>query len=190
MMTHDRYFLDNVTGWILELDRGKGIPYEGNYSATSTSKSKTPRTGIQGRIRAAKKRSMELAWIRQGAKARRKPRARRVSHAYETTARQKQTNTQVATRRSSFPNRPRLGQKCYQSRRYFQRLRRSRLLIDNLSFSLPPGGIVGVIGPNGAGKSTFFKMITDKEKPDSGTFTVGDIGEARLCRSDPRLARR
>jgi sulfate-transporting ATPase len=173
MVTHDRYFLDNVTGWILELDRGKGIPYEGNYSAYLDQKQKRlEQEKTVGRILAAEATlARELEWIRQGAKARQAKSKARIA-AYEQLL-AKEGPAQVGSAQIVIPNGPRLGQTVIKADGISKGFG-DRLLIDNLTFSLPPGGIVGIIGPNGAGKTTLFKMITDKEKPDSGTFTVGD----------------
>jgi sulfate-transporting ATPase len=171
MVTHDRYFLDNVTGWILELDRGKGIPYEGNYSAYLEQKQKRLEQEKSEENSRQKQLSMELAWIRQGAKARQSKGKARIA-AYEQLL-AKEGPAQVGSAQIVIPNGPRLGDTVIKADGISKGFG-DRLLIDNLTFSLPPGGIVGIIGPNGAGKTTLFKMITDKEKPDSGKFTVGD----------------
>lgn len=171
MITHDRYFLDNVTGWILELDRGQGIPYEGNYSAYLEQKSKRlaqEKSEEKGR---QKQLSSELEWIRQGAKARQAKSKARIA-AYETLL-AKEGPAQVGTSQIVIPQGPRLGNNVIDAEGISKAFG-DKLLIDDLSFSLPPGGIVGIIGPNGAGKTTLFRMITDDEKPDSGTFKVGD----------------
>jgi ATP-binding cassette ChvD family protein len=171
IVTHDRYFLDNVTSWILELDRGKGIPYEGNYTAWLSQKQK--RLAQEGREDAAHQRTLEREkeWIAASPKARQaKSKAR--YQRYEDLlklASEKQTQTAQIT----IPVAERLGQNVVD----FEGLTKGfgdRLLIDNLTFKLPPGGIVGVIGPNGAGKTTLFRMITGQEKPDQGTITVGE----------------
>lgn len=171
MVTHDRYFLDNVTGWILEVDRGQGIPYEGNYSAYLDKKRK--RLEQEAKSEAARQKTLdrELEWIRQTPEGRRKKSKARVS-AYEEMLAQSEGET---TRNAQIviPTPPRLGQNVID----VKDLRKGfgdRLLIDGLSFKLPPGGIVGVIGPNGAGKTTLFRMITGQEKPDGGSFTVSD----------------
>ncbi|NBO18519.1 MAG: energy-dependent translational throttle protein EttA [Proteobacteria bacterium] len=171
MVTHDRYFLDNVAGWILELDRGKGIPYEGNYSTYLDAKRK--RLAQEEREEDARQKTMarELEWIRQGAKARQAKSKARIA-AYEAMQAQ-ETKTQVGTAQIVIPQAPRLGNTVIVAE-HLSKGYGDRLLIDDLSFSLPPGGIVGVIGPNGAGKTTLFRMITGSEKPDSGTFKVGD----------------
>jgi energy-dependent translational throttle protein EttA len=171
MVTHDRYFLDNVTGWILELDRGQGIPYEGNYSEYLTQKQKRLEQEKSEEGSRQKRMASELEWIRQGAKARQAKSKARIA-AYETMVAQEQ-KSQVGVAQIVIPAAPRLGQNVIQAEAVSKGFG-DRLLIDNLSFSLPPGGIVGVIGPNGAGKSTMFKMITGSETPDSGTFKVGE----------------
>ncbi|MDX2113769.1 MAG: energy-dependent translational throttle protein EttA [Alphaproteobacteria bacterium] len=171
MVTHDRYFLDNVTGWILELDRGKGIPYEGNYSAYIEQKAKRLEQEEREEDSRQKQLARELAWIRQGAKARQSKSKARIA-AYEQLL-AKDGPAQVGSAQIVIPNGPRLGNLVIEADKLSKGFG-DRLLIDNLSFSLPPGGIVGVIGPNGAGKTTLFKMITGKEKPDAGTFKVGD----------------
>jgi ATP-binding cassette ChvD family protein len=171
IVTHDRYFLDNVTSWILELDRGKGIPYEGNYSSWLVQKQK--RLEQEGREDAAHQKTLarEQEWIAASPKARQaKSKAR--YQRYEDLlklASEKQTQTAQIT----IPVAERLGQNVID----FEGLTKGygdRLLIDNLTFKLPPGGIIGVIGANGAGKTTLFRMITAQEKPDKGTITVGE----------------
>ncbi|GGE50042.1 energy-dependent translational throttle protein EttA [Actibacterium pelagium] len=170
-VTHDRYFLDDITGWILELDRGRGIPYEGNYSAWLEQKAK--RLEQEQREDKSKQKVLEreLEWIRAGAKARQAKSKARIN-AYEEMAgqseREKLTRAQIV-----IPNGPRLGGKVIE----VENLKKGygdRLLIEDLTFALPPGGIVGVIGPNGAGKSTLFKMLTGQEQPDEGTLSYGD----------------
>ncbi len=171
MVTHDRYFLDNVTGWILEVDRGTGIPYEGNYSAYLDKKAKRLEQEAKTEANLAKTLERELEWIRQTPQARRtKSKARIASYDQLLASSERETvrNAQIV-----IPVPPRLGEIVIEA----QDLRKGygdRLLIENLSFSLPPGGIVGVIGPNGAGKTTLFRMITGQEKPDSGTFRVAE----------------
>jgi ATP-binding cassette ChvD family protein len=171
IVTHDRYFLDNVTGWILELDRGRGIPYEGNYSSWLVQKRK--RLEQEGREEAARQRALaeESEWIASSPKARQAKSKARVS-AYEELVR-KQGEKAPTTAQIVIPVAERLGQNVID----FEKLSKGfgdRLLIDNLSFKLPPGGIVGVIGPNGAGKTTLFRMITGQEKPDSGAIRIGE----------------
>ncbi|MFO0388186.1 MAG: energy-dependent translational throttle protein EttA [Alphaproteobacteria bacterium] len=171
MVTHDRYFLDNVTGWILELDRGKGIPYEGNYSAYLEQKQKRLEQEKSEESSRQKQLASELEWIRQGVKARQAKSKARIAAYEELLA--KESSGQVGTAQIVIPQGPRLGNLVIQAEGLSKGFG-DRLLIDNLSFSLPPGGIVGIIGPNGAGKTTLFRMITGKETPDAGTFKVGD----------------
>ncbi|MCD7110737.1 energy-dependent translational throttle protein EttA [Rhizobium sp. DKSPLA3] len=171
MITHDRYFLDNVTGWILELDRGRGIPYEGNYSAYLQSKAK--RLAQEGREDVAKQKALsrEQEWIASSPRARQaksKARIRAYDELVEAAENRKPGEAQIV-----IPVGERLGQVVIEA----ENLSKSygdRLLIDNLTFKLPPGGIVGVIGPNGAGKTTLFRMITGQETPDTGKITVGE----------------
>ena len=171
IVTHDRYFLDNVTSWILELDRGKGIPYEGNYSSWLVQKQK--RLEQEGREDAAHQKTLarEQEWIASSPKARQaKSKAR--YQRYEDLLKQA-SEKQSQTAQITIPVAERLGQNVVD----FEGLNKSfgdRMLIEDLTFKLPPGGIVGVIGPNGAGKTTLFRMITGQEKPDQGTITVGE----------------
>jgi len=171
MVTHDRYFLDNVTGWILEIDRGSGIPYEGNYSAYLETKAK--RMDMEDKKEAARQKTLtrELEWIRQGAKARQSKSKARIA-SYEELLNESEART---TREAQIviPTPPRLGDLVIEAK-HISKGFGERLLIEDLSFKLPPGGIVGIIGANGAGKTTLFKMITEIEKPDSGEFNVGD----------------
>ena len=159
IVTHDRYFLDDITGWILELDRGRGVPYEGNYSSWLEQKAK--RLAQEAREDKSKQKTLEreLEWMRQGQKARQAKQKARIN-AYNELAsqseREKITRAQIV-----IPN-------------GLQKAMGDKLLIENLSFALPPGGIVGVIGPNGAGKSTLFKMLTGQEAPDAGSIGYGD----------------
>ncbi|HEY0214038.1 MAG TPA: energy-dependent translational throttle protein EttA [Paenirhodobacter sp.] len=171
IVTHDRYFLDDITSWILELERGRGIPYEGNYSAWLEQKAK--RLEQEAREDKAKQKVMakELDWIRAGAKARQAKSKARIS-AYEKMADQSERE-RVGTAQIIIPNGPRLGSKVIEVEGLSKHFG-DRTLIENLSFSVPPGAIVGVIGPNGAGKSTLFRMITGQETPDAGTVTLGD----------------
>ncbi|MBO9396367.1 energy-dependent translational throttle protein EttA [Shimia sp. R11_0] len=170
-VTHDRYFLDDITGWILELDRGRGIPYEGNYSAWLEQKAK--RLEQEAREDKSKQKTLEreLEWMRQGQKARQAKSKARIA-AYNDLAsqseREKITRAQIV-----IPNGPRLGSKVIEVNGLSKHFG-DKQLIENLEFSLPPGGIVGVIGPNGAGKSTLFKMLTGQEQPDEGTVEYGD----------------
>jgi ATP-binding cassette ChvD family protein len=171
MVTHDRYFLDNVTGWILELDRSSGIPYEGNYSAYLEKKAK--RLEQESAEAAARQRTLnrELEWIRQGAKARQAKSKARIN-AYDQMLEESQKET-VSKQQIPIPTPPRLGDLVVEASN-ISKAYNGRTLIKDFSFSLPPGGIVGVIGPNGAGKTTLFRMITGQETPDSGTFKIGE----------------
>jgi ATP-binding cassette ChvD family protein len=171
IVTHDRYFLDDITGWILELDRGRGIPYEGNYSAWLDQKAK--RMQQEAREDKSKQKALEkeLEWIRSGAKARQakgKARIARYNEMAGQTVRERANVAQII-----IPNGERLGSKVIEVENLTKHMG-DKLLIENLSFTVPPGAIVGVIGPNGAGKSTLFRMITGQEKPDSGTITLGN----------------
>ncbi|MCA0963590.1 energy-dependent translational throttle protein EttA [Salipiger bermudensis] len=170
-VTHDRYFLDDITGWILELDRGRGIPYEGNYSAWLEQKAK--RLEQEAREDKAKQKTLEreLEWMRQGAKARQAKSKARIS-AYNDLASQSERE-RVGKAQIVIPNGERLGSKVIEVEG-LKKAMGDKLLIEDLSFSLPPGGIVGVIGPNGAGKSTLFKMLTGQEQPDAGHIEFGD----------------
>ena len=171
IVTHDRYFLDNVTGWILELDRGRGIPYQGNYSSWLGQKQK--RLEQEGREEESRQRTLsrEQEWIAASPRARQaksKARYQRYEDLLKTASEKGPTTAQIV-----IPVAERLGQNVID----FTGLTKGfgdRLLIDDLTFKLPPGGIVGVIGPNGAGKTTLFRMITGQEKPDKGTIKVGD----------------
>lgn len=171
IVTHDRYFLDDITSWILELDRGRGIPCEGNYSAWLEQKAKRLEHETKGDKTKQKTLERELEWIRAGAKARQAKQKARIN-AYEEMANQSERE-KLGRAQIVIPNGARLGSKVIEvenlSKAYGE-----KLLIENLSFSLPPGGIVGVIGPNGAGKSTLFRMLTSEEKPDSGDLSYGD----------------
>jgi energy-dependent translational throttle protein EttA len=171
LVTHDRYFLDEVTKWILELDRGQGIPYEGNYSAWLEQKQKRLEQESREETGRQKTLARELEWIRASPKARQAKSKARIT-AYENLVAQNRDrstdNAQII-----IPLPPKLGNVVVEA----DHLRKgfgNRLLIDDLSFKLPPGGIVGIIGPNGAGKSTLFRMITDGEKPDDGALKIGD----------------
>ncbi len=171
MVTHDRYFLDHVTGWILELDRGKGIPYEGNY--TSWLEQKQKRLEQESRDESAKQRTLarELDWIRASPKARQAKSKARIT-AYENLLASGGEAT-ADTAQIIIPTPPRLGQNVIEGVNVAKAFG-DRLLIDDFNFRLPPGGIVGIIGPNGAGKTTLFKMMTGTEKPDSGEIKIGD----------------
>jgi ATP-binding cassette ChvD family protein len=174
IVTHDRYFLDDITGWILELDRGRGIPYEGNYSAWLEQKAK--RLAQEAREDKSRQKTLEreLEWMRQGQKARQAKQKARIN-AYNELANQSERE-KVGKAQIVIPNGPRLGAKVIEIEGLKKHMG-DKLLIENLSFSLPPGGIVGVIGPNGAGKSTLFKMLTGQEQPDAGTIEYGDTVE-------------
>jgi ATP-binding cassette ChvD family protein len=171
IVTHDRYFLDNVTGWILELDRGRGIPYEGNYSSWLVQKQK--RLQQEGREEEARQRTIEREreWVSASPKARQAKSKARINRYEELVA--KASEKGPTTAQIVIPIAERLGNNVIE----FENLTKGfseRLLIDDLSFKLPPGGIVGVIGPNGAGKTTLFRMITGAEEPDSGTISIGE----------------
>lgn len=170
-ITHDRYFLDNVAGWILELDRGEGIPWQGNYS--SWLEQKTNRLVMEEKTESKRHKTLqrELDWVRMSPKARQAKGKARLN-AYERLlsedTREKEERLEIF-----IPNGPRLGNKVIEGISITKSFG-EKLLFENLSFSLPPAGIVGVIGPNGAGKTTLFRMIIGSEKPDSGSFTIGD----------------
>lgn len=171
LVTHDRYFLDDITGWILEIDRGRGIPYQGNYSAWIEQKSK--RMEQEARENKARQRTLqsELEWVRAGVKARQAKSKSRIQR-YEELASQAERE-KVSTAQIKIPPGPRLGGVVLE----VEKLNKGfgdNLLIEDLSFQLPPGGIVGVIGPNGAGKSTLFKMIIGTEVPDGGNIKLGE----------------
>ena len=171
IVTHDRYFLDNITGWILELDRGQGIPYEGNYSSWLEQKAK--RLVHEAKEDKAKQKvlSRELEWIRAGTKARQAKQKARIN-AYEEMA-NKSEREKIGKAQIIIPNGPRLGGKVIEAQG-LSKAYGDNLLIEDLSFSLPPGGIIGVIGPNGAGKSTLFNILTGQENPDTGVVSYGD----------------
>ncbi len=170
-VTHDRYFLDDITSWILELDRGRGIPYEGNYSAWLEQKAKRLEQEAREDKARQKQLERELDWIRAGAKARQAKQKARIN-AYNEMA-SKSEREKIANAQIIVPNGPRLGGRVIEVAGLTKAFG-DRLLIENLDFNLPPGGIVGVIGPNGAGKSTLFRMLTGQEKPDAGEITFGD----------------
>ena len=171
MITHDRYFLDNVTGWILELERGHGIPYEGNY--TSWLEQKGKRLEQEEREETARMRAIrdELEWVRSSPKARQTKSKARISAFEDLVNKSQEKATGPAV--ISIPPGPRLGGKVIEADNVSKAFG-DNLLYENLNFRLPPGGIVGIIGPNGAGKTTLFRMITGAEKPDTGSFTVGE----------------
>ncbi|MEA2186315.1 MAG: energy-dependent translational throttle protein EttA [Solirubrobacteraceae bacterium] len=173
-VTHDRYFLDNVAGWILELDRSRGIPYEGNYSSWLEQKQK--RLAMEEKSDKARQRTIEseLEWVRENPKGRRKKAKARLNN-YEALLAQER-NVKLDQVQIHIPAGPRLGDVVVEA----DGLRKGygdRLLIEDLNFKLPRGGIVGVIGPNGAGKTTLFRMITDQEQPDAGELRIGDTVE-------------
>ena len=170
-ITHDRYFLDEVAGWILELDRGEGIPYKGNYSGWLEQKQK--RLELEGKIEEARKRKLseELEWIKSAPRARQAKSKARISSYEELVAREQKKEINLGN--LVIPPAPRLGNEVIS----FDKVSKSygeKLLIDNLSFKLPPGGIIGVIGANGAGKTTLFRLITQEEKPDAGNIIIGE----------------
>jgi sulfate-transporting ATPase len=172
VVTHDRYFLDNVTNWILELDRGRGIPYEGNYSAWL--EQKRQRLAQEEKEESARQRALaaEREWIAASPRARQAKNRARIARYEELLARSQQASS-AQSAEIVIPPGPRLGEVVIEA----EHLRKGfgdRLLIDDLSFKLPPGGIVGVIGPNGAGKTTLFRMIIGEEKPDAGTLRIGE----------------
>ena len=171
IVTHDRYFLDSITGWILELDRGRGIPYEGNYSSWLEQKAK--RLAQEAREDKSKQKTLEreLEWMRQGAKARQAKSKARIQ-AYNELAGQSERE-RITRAQIVIPSGPRLGGKVIEVAGLAKHLG-DKQLIEDLSFSLPPGAIVGVIGPNGAGKSTLFRMLTGQLEPDAGTIEYGD----------------
>ena len=171
MVTHDRYFLDNVTGWILEIDRGQGIPYEGNYSSWLEQKEK--RLAQEAKEESARQRTLanELEWIRKNPKARQAKSKARIN-AYDELLSQA-TKEKITQAHINIPMTERLGDLVIEAKNISKGFG-DRLLIDNLSFKIPKGAIVGIIGPNGAGKTTLFKMITGQEKPDSGELRIGD----------------
>ncbi|MGO4903898.1 energy-dependent translational throttle protein EttA [Flavobacterium sp. W20_MBD1_R3] len=170
-VTHDRYFLDNVAGWILELDRGEGIPWKGNYSSWLDQKSS--RMALEEKTASKRRKNLEreLDWVRQGAKGRQtKQKARLQNYDKLLNEDQKQLDENLEI---YIPNGPRLGTNVIEAKNVAKAFG-DKLLYDNLNFTLPQAGIVGIIGPNGAGKSTIFKMIMGEEKPDSGEFLIGD----------------
>ena len=171
MVTHDRYFLDNVTGWILELDRGQGIPYKGNYSSWLEQKQK--RLEQEAREESARQKTLanELEWIQKNPKARQAKSKARIN-AYDELL-QQATKDKITHAYINIPMTERLGDLVIEAKN-ISKAYGNRVLIDNLSFKIPKGAIVGIIGPNGAGKTTLFKMITGQEKPDSGEIKIGD----------------
>ena len=173
-VTHDRYFLDNVAGWILELDRGEGIPWKGNYGEWLEQKTKKMALEEKHESRRRKELERELDWVRQSPKGRRAKNKARIGN-YESMMAEG-TSEKQAHLEIPIPNGPRLGNKVIEVSG-LQKAFGDKLLIDGLSFSLPPAGIVGIIGPNGAGKTTLFRMIMGEEKPDAGSFELGESVE-------------
>ena len=173
-VTHDRYFLDNVAKWILELDRGEGIPYEGNYASWLEQKSKRLAQEEKQESKRRKELERELDWVRQSPKGRRAKNKARVNNYEQMLA--EGTNEKEARLTIPIPNGPRLGNSVIEATK-LQKAFGDRLLIENLDFNLPPAGIVGVIGPNGAGKTTLFRMIMGEEQADSGSFNIGETVE-------------
>jgi len=173
-VTHDRYFLDNIAGWILELDRGEGIPWKGNYSSWLDQKSRRMAQEDKTASKRQKTLERELEWVRQGAKGRQsKSKARLASYDKLMNQDQKEKEEKLEI---YIPNGPRLGTNVISSNEVSKAFG-DKLLYDNLNFNLPPNGIVGIIGPNGAGKTTIFKMIMGEETPDKGSFKVGDTAK-------------
>ena len=170
-ITHDRYFLDNVAGWILELDRGEGIPWKGNYSSWLEQKAKRLEVEEKGNVKRRKMLERELEWVRMSPKARHAKSKARLG-AYENLLnqdiKQKEEKLEIF-----IPNGPRLGDKVIEAKSV-TKVFEDKLLFENLNFNLPPNGIVGVIGPNGAGKTTLFRMIMEQEKTTNGTFSIGE----------------
>jgi energy-dependent translational throttle protein EttA len=169
-VTHDRYFLDNAAGWILELDRGHGIPWEGNYSSWLEQKEKRLQVESSQEVARIKAMQHELEWVRQNPKGRQSKSKARLARFEELSSQESQARNE--TQEIFIPVAERLGNDVIELKNVSKGFG-ERLLMDKLSFSVPPGAIVGIIGPNGAGKSTLFKLITKKEKPDSGTVAIG-----------------
>ncbi len=172
-VTHDRYFLDNVAGWILELDRGSGIPWEGNYS--SWLDQKQTRLSQEEKEESARRRTLqrELEWVRLSPRARQAKGKARLQHYEELLAQEQQQEKREGAREISIPPGPRLGDLVIDAKK-LRKAYGDKLLMDDVNFILPRGGIVGVIGPNGAGKTTLFRMIVGQDKPDAGTLKVGE----------------
>ncbi len=174
IVTHDRYFLDDITGWILELDRGQGIPWEGNYSSWLEQKAKRLEQEAREDKSRAKTLERELEWIRQSPKARQAKSKARISSYNEMLG--KSEREKISTAQIVIPNGSRLGSKVIEAKD-LTKAYGEKLLVEDLDFALPPGGIVGVIGPNGAGKTTLFRMLTGEEAPDAGSVEYGDTVE-------------
>jgi ATP-binding cassette ChvD family protein len=172
-ITHDRYFLDNVAGWILELDRGQGIPWEGNYSSWLDQKKN--RLALEEKETSSRQKTLdrELEWIRMAPRARQAKGKARLAHYEELLAEEQASEKQDNRREITIPPGPRLGDLVIESKG-LRKAYGDNLLMDDLNFNLPRGGIVGIIGPNGAGKTTLFRMIMGQEKPDAGTLKIGD----------------
>ncbi|HZF13395.1 MAG TPA: energy-dependent translational throttle protein EttA [Thermoanaerobaculia bacterium] len=172
-VTHDRYFLDNVAGWILELDRGSGIPWKGNY--TSWLEQKEERLAHEEKTESARRRTLqrELDWVRMSPRARQAKGKARLNHYEELLAEEREVEKRTDPNEIHIPSGPRLGDLVVETRGLVKGYG-DNLLIEDLSFALPPGGIVGVIGPNGAGKTTLFRMIVGDEKPDAGSLRIGE----------------
>ncbi len=182
-ITHDRYFLDNVAGWILELDQGRGMPFEGNYSGWLEQKG--ARLRQEEREESARQRTLarELEWVRMSPRARQAKGQARLTRYEQLVAEAQSVEKRADRLEIEIPFTRRLGDKVIEAKG-LQKGYGDRLLIESLDFNLPPAGIVGVIGPNGAGKTTLFRMITGSEKPDSGTIEIGLERRPRLCRPD------
>ncbi|MDH3754480.1 MAG: energy-dependent translational throttle protein EttA [Acidimicrobiia bacterium] len=175
-VTHDRYFLDNVAGWILELDRGRGLPFEGNYSSWLEQKQHRLEQEERGDVARARTLARELEWVRMAPKARQAKGKARLAAYEKLYTEQQQADGRADKLQITIPMRQRLGDQVIESD-HLAKGYGDRLLIDDLSFSLPPAGIVGVIGANGAGKTTLFRMITGSEEPDSGSLRIGSTVE-------------
>ena len=186
-VTHDRYFLDNVAGWILELDRGRGIPWEGNYSSWLDQKQQ--RLQLEEKTESRRQRTLEreLEWIRLSPRARQAKGKARLN-AYEDLLRE-ETTQKIESAEIYIAPGPRLGDVVVEAT-HVKKGYGDNLLIDDLSFTLPRGGIVGVIGPNGAGKTTLFRMITGQDTPDAGTLKIGETVQIGYVDQSPRRARR
>ena len=185
-VTHDRYFLDNVAGWILELDQGRGIPWEGNYSSWLEQKQNRLAQEEKSESQRQKTLERELEWIRMSPKGRHAKSKARIN-SYEAMLAQ-ESEKRARELEIYIPPGPRLGNVVIEARDVTKAYG-DNILVEGMTFALPPGGIVGVIGPNGAGKTTLFRMITNQEQPDSGAIRIRRNRRACLCRSEPRCAR-